>query len=105
MLVILYRSTDPRAIWAVYDLNSYGDIGSKFQNLRGTYVQIFPGFVHLFGCFEHPLWTKMGQNFIYLMEQNWHENKLLDIKIANFLNRIESKPEVHQKATRKLIAR
>ena len=24
---------------------------SKFQNLRGTYVQFFPEIVHIFGCF------------------------------------------------------
>ena len=33
-----------------------GDTGQNFKIRRGTYVQIFPGFVHMYGCFGHHFW-------------------------------------------------
>ena len=42
MLVILYRSTDPRAIWAVYDPSSPEVTLVKISKLEGDLCANFP---------------------------------------------------------------
>ena len=42
MLVILYRSTDPRAIWAVYDPSSQEVTLVKISKLEGDLCANFP---------------------------------------------------------------
>ena len=47
----------PGPFWQCMTLIARETLVQNFKIRGGTYVQIFPGFVHMFGCFGHHLWV------------------------------------------------